>query len=214
MPLRNACFISFRHGDQELTQRFISELHKGLLGELETQFGRDVGVFLDNARLRGGDLFNEAIAEHLCESTCLLIVYTPSYFDLKYSYCAREYKAMVELERQRLGMLGQGIDQTHGLIIPVVFRGENTMPPEIRKNRLCYDFADFLMVGRALNKHKKFAATLRDMAEYIAERHRTISALVPSNCAGFRLPNEVDIRAWLTSVIPGPPPLPGRSDDQ
>jgi hypothetical protein len=66
MPLHNACFISFRHGKQELTQRFISEFHSGIQGELEAQLGRDVGVFLDEERLTGGDLFNEAIAEHLC----------------------------------------------------------------------------------------------------------------------------------------------------
>jgi RHS repeat-associated protein len=56
--------------------------------------------------------------------------------------CAREYKAMVELEQRRLRSIGQGLDRTHGLIIPVIFRGEKTLPAEIKDQRLCYDFAD------------------------------------------------------------------------
>lgn len=213
MPLQNACFISFRHGEQELTQRFVSELHSGICGELEAQLGRDVGVFIDQERLKGGDFFNEAIGEHLCASSCLVLVYTPSYFDLARTYCAREYKAMLDLERVRLRLLGEGLDRTHGLVVPVIFRGEKLLPPEIKGHRQCYDFADFLLVDRKLQKHSRYAGVIREMAEYIAERHRALSAVVEENCAGFRLPAEADIRPWLQTIVPGPTPLPGRTDE-
>jgi hypothetical protein len=213
MPLQNACFISFRHGEQELTQRFVSEFHSGISGELETQLGRSAGVFLDEERLTGGDLFNEAIAEHLCTSSCLIVIYTPSYFDLSHTYCAREYKAMVELERRRLALLGQGLDRTHGLIIPVIFRGEKILPAELREHRQYYDFADFLLTGRKLHKHSRYAGAIREMGEYIAERHRALAATVNEDCAGFRLPADGDIRQWLEGIVPGPRPLPGRADE-
>jgi len=213
MPLSNACFISFRHGQQELTQSFVSQLHTGLCGEIEAQLGREVGVFLDEDRLRGGDLFNEAIAEQLWRSSCLVMVYTPTYFDIRHPYCAREYKAMVKLEEARLRLLGNGPDRTHGLIIPIIFRGMNTLPPEIRDVRHCYDFADFLLTERKLHKHSKYAGTLKTMAEYISERHRAISAVVNDDYVGFRLPPIEEILTWLQGVIPGPVPLPGRLND-
>jgi len=213
MPFRNACFISFRHGQQELTQSFVSQLYTGLCCEIEAQLGREVGVFLDEDRLQGGDLFNEAIAEHLCRSSCMVMVYTPSYFDLCHTYCAREYKAMVQLEEARLRLLGDGRDRTRGLIIPVIFRGKSSLPPEIRDVRQCYDFADFLLTGRKLHKHSKYAGALKVMAEYISERHRAISEVVNDDCREFRLPPDEEIMPWLRRVVPGPVPLPGRLND-
>src|SRR6267143_1162323 len=114
MPLRNSCFISFRHGQQPLTQRFVSDLYEGLKAELEALLGREIGIFIDQERLGGGDFFNEAIAEHLCESACLVMVYTPPYFDREHTYCAREYKGMIEIEKTRLQLLPEGPDRTHG----------------------------------------------------------------------------------------------------
>src|SRR5689334_9889604 len=122
MPRKNACFISFRHGDQELTRAFVEQLYRGLSNELEAQLGRDAGAFLDEKRLAGGYLFNETLARELCASSCLVMVYTPSYFDEKHPYCAREYGAMVRLEERRFQHLEPAARQ-HGLIIPVVFRG-------------------------------------------------------------------------------------------
>lgn len=213
MPLRNACFISFRHGQHELTQRFVSEFHDGLCSELETYLGGGVTAFLDQDRLQGGDLFNEAIAQHLWESSCLVMVYTPSYFDLTHTYCAREYKAMEGLEQTRLPLLGDGIDRTHGLIIPVIFRGGRHLPSEIRDSRHCYDFSEFLLTDQPLSKHAKYAGALRQMAEYIAERYRALSAAVRDDCGNFRLPPATNIRDWLEEVVYTPMPLPGRVDE-
>ena len=121
---------------------------------------------------------------------------------------------MVKLEEARLRLLGNGPDSTHGLIIPVIFRGKSSLPPqEIRDIRHCYDFADFLLTGRKLHKHSKYAAALKAMAEYISERHRAISALVNEDCTEFRLPPDEEIMPWLRRVVPGPVPLPGRLND-
>jgi len=213
MPLRNSTFLSFRGFQEELTKAFIDQFHHGLSGEIETQLGRGAGpVFYAPERLQAGDLFNEGIAHELCASATMVMIYTPSYFDAAKTYCAREYKGMVNLEATRLRLLGAE-QRTHGLIIPVIFRGEAHLPPEIRDNRQCYNFQDFLLSHRTLNKHPKYAPILRDLGEYIAGRYRALSALDPAtfNCNEYALPSADSIQPWLNTVVPVAQPLPGRA---
>ncbi len=215
MPLRNSTIISFRHGQEELSKQFIDQLYHGLSGEIEANLGRGVGpVFLDQERMAAGDLFNEEISRELCASATMVMVYTPSYFDLGKPYCAREYKAMLQLETARLQALNQPDQKTHGLIIPVLFRGEIHLPPEIRDNRLHYDFQSFLLSHRKLSKHSKYAPMLRELGAYIAERYYALSALGPGafDCDNFALPTMDSIREWIQAIVPAAaPPLPGRA---
>jgi hypothetical protein len=212
MPLSNACFISFRHGERELTQRFVREFYDGLAGELEAQLGREVGVFLDQKRLQGGDFFNEQIASDLCASSCFVMIYTPAYFSLAHSYCAQEYKAMVQLEGERLALI-QGDDRNRGLIIPVVLRGPNRIPNEIKNARQFYDFSEFILTDTQMSAHSKYAPQLKTMGEYIAERHRALCQVVNPDCDGFSLPSFEEIQYWLSTVIPQNLGLPGRTND-
>ena len=73
-------------------------------------------VYLDEEKLRVGDLFQEELATELCQSACLVMLFNRSYFDLTHHYCAREYQAMVQLEAQRLG-LATGELRRKGLIL-------------------------------------------------------------------------------------------------
>ena len=70
----------------------------------ELEFLVDKPPYLDRDRLKGGEFYNEALASNLCKSACLVVLYTPVYFSLDHMYCAREYRAMeqIELARQRL----------------------------------------------------------------------------------------------------------------
>jgi hypothetical protein len=201
--------MSFRHGVHELTQRFVRELHDGLSAELEAQLGLGVGVFLDQQRLQGGDLFNEQIARDLCESSCLVMIYTPSYFSLEHSYCAREFKGMVQLEQNRLQLLEEA-ERTHGLIIPVIFRGEKRLPAEIRNQRQYYDFSDFTLTKRTMSAHPRYSRELKAMGEYIADRHRRLAAVVDEDHNAFALPSLGEIGDWLTGIVPDLQALPGR----
>src|ERR1700690_1209743 len=181
MARKNAGFISFRHGDYELTRAFVEQLYRGLCSEVEAQLGRGVDVFLDTKRLTGGYLFDEALAQELCMSSSMVMVYTPSYFDEAHTYCAREYSAMLQLEMKRLAMLDPAAQQ-HGLIVPVIFRGLKHLPAEIRDRRQYYDFQSFLLSGREMSHHPKFASVLQEIGEYIADRHRVISGLDDPRC--------------------------------
>jgi len=212
MPLKNACFISFRNGQYDLTNRFVTDLHRGLCNELEAQLGRGIDVFFDQERLKGGYFFNEVIAEELCQSACLVLVYTPSYFDVEHAYCAREYRGMLKLEEQRLALLKDDIKRTHGLIVPVVFRGDKYLPAEIGSVRHSYNFDQFSLSDRCMSKHKKYAPVLTEIADYIAERYRDLSPqLTAVDCTQFTLPSVDDIKPWLVNVTAPPMPLPGRS---
>jgi hypothetical protein len=93
-------FISYRHGQSDIKQRFIQEFHRALSGELELL--RNEETFVDTERLKGGDFYNEALSRAMYESATLILIYQPNYFDLQYPYCAREYLAMRALEAERL----------------------------------------------------------------------------------------------------------------
>lgn len=133
MPFKYSCFISYRHGQKELVEKFVRDLEQSLSNEVVPL--TDMEVFVDWQRLQGGDFFNENLAKALCESVCLIVVFTPTYFSDTHSYCAREYKGMEMLESQRLDLLGASADKEHGLIIPIVLRSEENLPSEVRDRR-------------------------------------------------------------------------------
>jgi hypothetical protein len=126
MPgFQHSCFISYRHGQSDVKQRFIEEFYVALSGELEML--RNEKPFVDKERLKGGDFYNDALARALYESATLILIYQPNYFDAEHTYCAREYRAMCALERERLRLFANAKDRDHGLIIPVVLRGEGNV---------------------------------------------------------------------------------------
>ena len=104
-----ACFISYRYGDDELTQSFIKELHRALKSYINANFVGKLKVYWDENRLQGGDLIDQELATNLCKSVCMILVYTPFYFDKDHRYCSREYKAMEILEQQRSKAIGEKI---------------------------------------------------------------------------------------------------------
>ena len=208
LPFENLCFISYRSGEHDLTRQFINDLFEGLSGELETLHSGK--VFVDWDRLRGGDFFNQALARALCRSVCMVLVYTPMYFDLERPYCAREYRAMLDLEEQRLAALGGPVGSTSGLIIPVVFRGRDRLPQEIVNKRHCHDFGDFTLYGRHMYEHVDYAPKIKEIAEYIRDRCDEFRSKPEAfdDCDSFDFPSEETIRPWLEKVAGSPPPFP------
>src|SRR5262249_35583701 len=138
-----SCFISYRHGQRQVAERILSELYESLSGEIELWLSEE--VYLDRQRLKGGDYFEEGLSQALCHSVCMIVLYTPVYFDRHHLYCAREYKAMENLERDRLHSLGTQSLSTHGLIIPIICRGKEYLPHEIASTRHYYDFEKYYL---------------------------------------------------------------------
>ncbi len=132
MPLKHACFISYRHGQYHLMKRFISDLDEALSSELEAYFPPQAVIFKDTERLATGEYLDERIARAICESACLIAVYTPSYLHPEHPYCAREFRAMEQLEQRRFEAVSTKSDKSGSLIIPIVYRGWNSVPEELR----------------------------------------------------------------------------------
>ena len=159
MPLQYSCFISYRHGQDDIA--------KNLASSLGTELGLwlDMDVYIDKGRLQGGDFFNNELAKALCESVCLVVVYTPTYFSKQHTYCAREYKAMEALEEQRLKELGLPKNKQHGLIIPIVYRGESKLPKSITNERNYHLFEAFQIGGRDNLENEEYATQIKKIAE-------------------------------------------------
>jgi hypothetical protein len=202
MPLQHACFISYRHGQHSLMKRFVDDLYEALASELETLV--DLRIFRDQLRLEGGDFYNQALAKGLCESVCMIMIFTPTYFSSEHSYCAREYAAMKLLEQERL------LDgQQHGLIIPVVLRGFEQLPEEIKSQRQAYKFEHFFLSEQRLVKNRNFNLEIKKMADYIAARCRELQN-ISRDCGDFEMPDEAAVQDLLSRVSGRVSPFPGR----
>ena len=209
MPLQYSCFISYRHSQDDIVQDLVTSLG--------TELGRwlDMEVYVDKGRLKGGDFFNNELAKALCESVCLIVVYTPTYFSKHHSYCAREYRAMEQLEEQRLHTLGLPQNKQHGLIIPIVYRSDKKLPESIKNERQYYLFEAFQISGRDNLENPEYAEKIKEIAEYIEERCeelRVVEEEVCASCDTFDFPAEHDISDWLESMLPPQPKLPGREE--
>jgi hypothetical protein len=140
----------------------------------------------------------------------MVAVYQPNYFDLKHTFCAREYSAMCGLEAQRLGLLPSE-DRSHSLIVPVILRGENSVPSEITSRRQYHDFSKFMLVDEELARHQLYAPKIRQIGQYIHERCRSLeNAPIPENGSDtFRFPEQETIRLWLEGIVPPGVQFPG-----
>ena len=211
MPFTNVCFISYRHGGQEHSRKLIESFYQTLAGQLDLYIPGS-RVYLDARRLRGGDFFDQELASQLCRSVCMILLFNPFYFDLSNPYCAREYRAMVGLEQQRLGLLPQGAAQRKSLIIPVVIRGEESLPEELKRHRQYYSFAKTLL-GPADFRQRRCMEHIFKIAGDIFDRYQMFrsAGIDPcSQCDTFQFPTELEIRDWLTEVVAPPQSMPGR----
>lgn len=218
MPFSHACFISYRHrpGNRE---------YLNIVEDLRTTLQEQVGflmneqVYMDTGRLQGGNFFNRALATAICESVCMVVFYIPPYFDPDSTYCAREFKAMERLEAERLEALGLG-ESPNGLIIPIVLRGWNQFPVEIRSVRQCYNFEPYYIQKRKINQHREGRLKVIEIAQYINNRYLELLQKVGelnaedlcAACGTFPLPQDGDVLPWLLQLRGARgalPPVPG-----
>src|SRR5215813_7841987 len=119
MPYDYCCFVSYPHGQKDVLVPLVSKIVEALQKEIGSQLRQE--IWLDRNFLQGGNRLDPAIGSNLCKSACMIFVYTPLYFDSEHIYCAQEFKAMQDLEQQRLESLKA---KENGLIIPIILRGE------------------------------------------------------------------------------------------
>lgn len=206
--MRHACFISYRHSNQRLGIEFIQQFKAALAGELEQLL--DADIYIDEDGLSPGVIFKKELAEELCQSACMIMIYTPRYFHREHTYCTREYAAMIEIEKSRLQKLST---PNKGLIIPVVFRNFEDLPGDIKDSRLCADFTTFSLAGRKMQRHPEFSTEIRRLAAYIHKRFRELEAYPTDDCTEFAFPGDDVIEELLKEYSPEPQLFPGEVEE-
>jgi len=208
MPFQYSCFISYRRAQYELMRTFIEELRDALRSYMEVYLPQP--VYIDE-NLHAADFIDPALAEALCRSICMILVYTPTYFDNEHIYCTREYLAMISLEQQRLRYINSPNIRQAGLIVPIVFRGAPYVPKEIKRLRLYRDFSDFSLANPTIIRNNQFAAYLDEIAERTYEIYQELNNLPDDLCEGcsdFCLPSDDEARALLPELLTSNLPFP------
>lgn len=196
----NACFISYRHTGID-SQKFIQAFVRELRQQLELWLP-NAQVYFDENGLKVGAMYNEELAYELCRSACMVMFFLPLHFDINHPYCAMEYKAMLELEQLRLGS-GVSDLQNKGLIFPVIYRGLDDLPNEIKSCRNYLNF-EHLIHERDF-KRRECHAQLKTLSQQISDRYRVLTnagMVQPEPCKQFSFPDLDTIKPWLESVSP------------
>jgi hypothetical protein len=206
VPFVNSCFISYSSGDGELMETFISQVKDAFTSSLGPYL-RHMPVYLDKTRLAPGTFFNVALARNICESICMIVIYSPSYRESL--YCRAEFETMRRVELERLQAIGKEHREA-GMIIPILLRGSrNEMPAEIRSRQIL-DFSKFTTADRRITKNRRYVGRIDEAAEYIWSVHEALvssGAHRAEGCEKTELPPDDEIPDWGGAT---PPALPGR----
>ena len=203
----HACFISYRHPSTEgnREQKLIRHVVKAITDHVQL-YTHEHKVY-DPQRLVPGYQYDECIAEAICRSACMVIVYWPSY--LESDYCKKELEAMLEIEERRRQVLGK---ELHGcrLFIPVILRGRfEELPERVTKNCQYLDYkAQATRPHINLGEDDKTSEELYRVAEYIkslCDKMKAAREPLFGKCQQYGFPFPA---ALMPQDIQSPPPLP------
>lgn len=185
MAIRYGCFFSYAHGKHELMQRFKAGLVDALRCYLEPHFDNEEELFVDTEQLGGGDDLDHKIARAMCESVCMILIYTPKYE--AHAYTRREYAAMQLIEQERSGWY----TMPSTLIIPVIMtQHPEHLPPQIANARMYVDFSHFTMATADLKSNPEFLPDIDKIVKRIATHYQLQKKYAPPahDCNQFVLP--------------------------
>ena len=205
MPFKYACFISYPSAQGQMLKEFVEELKEALRDCIDPYL--DEEVYIDKEQLGGGDHFNEALAQAICQSLCMIVVYVPKYE--RHEYCRREYRAMEVLEQKRATICGREKLGNKGMIIPVILRGDKDLPDKIKRHVHYCNFTKYTTASRNIRDNAECVEQLEAVARNIYELYQAFEGHDACNdCGEFRLPSPEEAPPWRT--IPPAPPLPSR----
>lgn len=192
------CFISYPHGQKNVLVPIIENFVEALGNEIYAEMtGKE--IFVDQEFLKGGEWLDETIGPSICKSACMILFYTPLYFDANHIYCARELKAMELLEKQRMDLLN---DRGKGLIISIILRGPKKFP-EALKNRMYHDFSDIAFNASRNSIRARYAEEIKEIAQYIIERCERLDTIneLSHDCDDHSLPDEEEAKDFVEIVL-------------
>jgi hypothetical protein len=207
MGFKYACFISYCHGQNDLVRTFIDQLESAINTYLDTYL--DEKVYVDRRRLMPGERYDEALAQAICESLCMIVVYTPRYE--RHGYCLREFDAMRRLEEQRRALLGKDAG-TRGMIIPIVFKSGETLPEQIKSPYQYVDFSKFTLASIDMSRNPDFLEEIQRVcraiyAHFEAFNERNLFEAAFAQCPVFKLSDDASVPPWRQARQPCGLPL-------
>jgi len=186
MTIRYGCFFSYAHGRHELMQRFKATLADALRCYLEPYFDNEDELFVDTEQLGGGDDLDRKIARAMCESVCMILIYTPKYE--AHAYTRREYAAMRLLEAER----ATWYPLPSRLIIPVIMtQHPDRLPSQVSESSFYVDFSRFTMATADLKSNPDFLPDIDKMVRRIVTHYQYLKKCTPPghDCNHFILPD-------------------------
>lgn len=200
MAFKYACFISYCHGQHALVKGFMDQLKSALKAKLEPLL--DEEVYIDEERLQPGYSYNEELAKAICQSVCMVVVYSPKYE--RHEYCVREFEGMEQLQKKRRQLLGDAADTARVFIIPIVLRGDDDVPDRIKANKHYANFSRFTLATPDLVRNPEYIDEIRKIAKVIYEQYKAFLAVGADLCAvctGFQLPAASELVAWRPQFV-------------
>jgi hypothetical protein len=188
-----SCFISCPNPDPNgnVIAPWVKILREDLLGEIADQ--------LQNKKIfwRESIQSEKFIANALCESVCMIMLYLPTYFEHSNSPCDREFKGMETLEKQRLQLINDPLCKKNSLIIPILLRGkdEDSHLQKLSGHRTIYNFKKYAHLTEMSRKERKKQAhyqnDIGEIATHIVTQCLWLEKCLEDpcgNCAEFSLP--------------------------
>lgn len=204
------CFISYLHPRDEWTLA----VTKQVIGAVRNALGfyTKAPLYLDEDRLKASYNHNEILAEAICESACMVILYYPAYRDS--DYCQREMLAMRAIEERRLSLLGRHL---HGkrMFAPIMIRGTRQQLPDfVRDDCLALDYSRQALTAEDISSQSEVREKLFGLAEAIADVWNLLRdepTLRAVDCQGTVMPSLLRTTAQ-SDILAGAPvqPFPGR----
>ncbi|GGB84472.1 toll/interleukin-1 receptor domain-containing protein [Pseudoduganella buxea] len=185
MTIRYGCFFSYAHGQHAYMSKFRNDLIDALRCYLEPHFDTERELFVDSEQLGGGDDLDRKIARALCESVCMIVIYTPKYE--AHAYTRREFAAMQLIEAERR----QWYDLPSHLTIPVIMtRHPLSLPPQITDPGMYVDFSRYTLATGDLKTNPDFLPDIDKMVQRIVAHYHCLKYAIPAghDCGAFQLP--------------------------
>jgi hypothetical protein len=185
MTIRYGCFFSYAHGQHAYMSKFKNDLIDALRCYLEPHLDTEKELFVDSEQLGGGDDLDQKIAHAMCESVCMIVIYTPKYE--AHAYTRREFAAMQQLEAERRNWYPL---PSH-LIIPVIMtRHPLSLPPQISEPGFYVDFSRYTLATSDLKTNPDFLPDIDKIVQRIVAHYHFLKYSIPPehDCKRFVLP--------------------------
>lgn len=185
MTIRYGCFFSYAHGRHAFMSKFKNDLVDALKCYLEPHLDSESELFIDSEQLGGGDDIDHRIARALCESVCMIVIYTPKYE--AHAYTRREFAAMQLIEAER----SLWYPLPSHLIIPVIMtRHPLCLPPQITGPGMYVDFSRYTLATADLKTNPDYLPDIDKVVQRIASHYHLLKGAAPPghDCGRFQMP--------------------------